>query len=65
MATFSERAAHMLPCVLIVLCLYVILVISHYGFDGRTLVLMASVPGHCLPFTLCHELAILRYLCNV
>ena len=27
------------------------LVISHISFDGRTLVLIASVPGHCLSFT--------------
>ena len=26
----------------------VILVISHFGFEGRTLILIASVPGHCL-----------------
>ena len=25
------------------------LVLSHYGFDGKTLVLIAPVPGHCLP----------------
>ena len=35
-----------------VLCLFVILVISHFGFDGRTLVLFSPVPGHCLPFYL-------------
>ena len=29
----------------------VILVISHFGFEGRTLILIASVPGHCLFFT--------------
>ena len=29
----------------------IILVISHISFDGRTLVLIASVPGHCLSFT--------------
>ena len=29
----------------------VILVISHFGFEGWTLVLIASVPGHCLSFT--------------
>ena len=26
------------------------LVISHYGFEGRALVLITSVPGHCLSF---------------
>ena len=29
----------------------VILVISHIGFEGGTLFLIASVPGHCLSFT--------------
>ena len=38
--------------VLFVLLLIVILVISHFGFEGGTLVLIASVPGHCLSFTL-------------
>ena len=28
-----------------------VLVISHVGFEGGTLVLIASVPGHCLSFT--------------
>ena len=27
------------------------LVISHISFDSRTLVLITSVPGHCLSFT--------------
>ena len=26
---------------------------SHFGFDGGTLVLIALVPDHCLPFTFC------------
>ena len=29
----------------------VILVTSRFGFEGGTLVLIASVPGHCLLFT--------------
>ena len=29
------------------LCLFVALVVSHFGFEGRTLVLIASVPGNC------------------
>ena len=29
----------------------VVLVISHFGFKDRILVLNASVPGHCLLFT--------------
>ena len=31
--------------------LFVILVVSHIGFEDRTLDLIASVPGHCLHFT--------------
>ena len=31
--------------------LFVVLVISHLGFKGGNLVLIASVPGHCLHFT--------------
>ena len=27
-----------------------ILVVSHFGFEGGTLVLTVPVPGHCLPF---------------
>ena len=34
---------------LFVLCLFVILVIPHLGFEGGTLDLNASVPGYCLP----------------
>ena len=38
----------------------VILVISHFGFEGGTLVLIVSVPGHCLSFTF-YLLASKRY----
>ena len=37
--------------VLFVLYLFIILVVSHFGFQSSTVVLIASVPGHCLPFT--------------
>ena len=40
-----------LTYLLFVFCLIVILVISHFGFEGGTLVLIASVPGHYLSFT--------------
>ena len=30
----------------------IILIITHFGFQGGTLVLIVSVPGHCLSFTL-------------
>ena len=37
----------LIPCVLFVLCLFVILVDSHFGFEGKTLVMIAPVPDHC------------------
>ena len=33
------------------LCPFVALVVSHFGFEDRASVLFASVPGHCLTFT--------------
>ena len=51
MATFWERAVHSVNHLFSLISLFVALVASHVGFDGRTLVLIASVPGHCLPFT--------------
>ena len=38
------------PCCLF-LCLFVALTVSHFGIEGRTLVLIALVSGHFLPFT--------------
>ena len=46
-----ESCSFGLPYVLFVFLLIVILVISHFGFEGGTMVLIASVPGHCLNFT--------------
>ena len=37
---------------LYIVCIFVILVVSHFGFEGGTLVLIASVPDYCLPFCL-------------
>ena len=34
------------------MCLFVNLVVSHFGFEGRTLILIALVPGHCLTFVI-------------
>ena len=52
MATFWERAA---LSVYRIFSLYFdflqFFVISHFGFEGGTLVLIASVPVHCLSFT--------------
>ena len=56
MATVWERAAHsvyrMFSLYLdFIVFVFVILVVSHFGFEGRTLVPFASVSGHCLSFT--------------
>ena len=51
MATFWESAAHSVKRMFSLLCIFVALVVSHFDFEGGTLVLTASVPGHCLPFT--------------
>ena len=50
MATFWERSLFGQLNVFFVLCLhvFVILVVSHFGFKSGTVVLTASVPGHCL-----------------
>ena len=37
--------------VLFVSCLFVVLVISHFSFEDRMLVLVVPVSGHCLHFT--------------
>ena len=36
-------------------CPFVNLVVSHLGFNGGNLVLIAPVPGHCFPSTLSRE----------
>ena len=52
MATFWQRAAHSFYRMFsLYFDLWYFLVISHFGFEGGTLVLIASVPGHCLSFT--------------
>ena len=39
------------PCVLIIFCLFVILVISRYGIEGGVWFLVEPVPVHCLLVT--------------
>ena len=52
MTSFWERAAHSVNRMFSLnYVLFVILVASNFGFEGRTLVPIASVPGHCLSFT--------------
>ena len=45
MATFWERAAHSANRMFYLLCPCVVLVVSHLGFKGGDLVLIAPVPG--------------------
>ena len=40
----------------LVLCLFVILVVSYFGFEGGTLILIAPVPDHCLHYTFLRNL---------
>ena len=51
MATFWERVAYSVNRMFSLLCLFVALVVSHFGFESRALVLIVPVPGHGLPFT--------------
>ena len=39
------------PYIFIVICLFVILDIVHFGYEGKILVLIAQASGRCLPFT--------------
>ena len=54
--TFWERAAHF------VFFLFVILVIYHFGVEGLTWVLIASVPDHCFLVTFISFLLAQNYL---
>ena len=47
MATFWERAAYSVNHMFSLLCLFVVLVVSHLGFEDGNLVLTAPVLGHC------------------
>ena len=40
MAAFLERAAHFVKRMFFVFCLFVILVVSHFGFYGKTVFLI-------------------------
>ena len=40
----------MFYCMSVSLCLFVILVMSHFGFDDRSLILILPVHEHCFPF---------------
>ena len=55
-ATFWEG----LPYFIYVLWLFVIFVVSYFGFEDRSLALIAPVPGHCILVTLCVVFVISR-----
>ena len=63
MATVLERAAHSVYRMFFLYFDIVILAIFHFGFAGETLVLIASVIGHCLTVCLSGSILILcRYV---
>ena len=47
MATFWQRAAHSVNLMFFLLCLFECLVVSHLGFDGGNLVLIAHLLLFC------------------
>ena len=56
MATFlGKSCSFSQPNVFFVSCLFVIFVVSHFCVEVGKLVLIAPVPGHCLPLTYAHE----------
>ena len=46
-----------LPYVPHVICIFVILVMSHFGFEGRIFVLVVPPSGHCLFLVLQQDLS--------
>ena len=63
MATFWERAAHLVDHNLCSLCILTICnfsyCISCFGFKGRIWVLIAPVPGHCILVTYSNDKAVM------
>ena len=52
MATFWEKAVYSVNHMLFPeLCLFVDWVVSHFGFEGGTVILIAALPDHGLHFT--------------
>ena len=51
MTRFWVRATHSVKRIFSLQCLFVALVVSHFGFEDWTLVLIASVTGQCIPVT--------------
>ena len=48
---FGKELRLLYVLLVLLLCLFVISVIFHFGFDDRILVLIVPVPGYCLLFT--------------
>ena len=61
MATFWEIAAHSVKHMFSLLCPFVVLVVSHLGFNDGNSVLIAPVPGHCFNLT-CILLVIMWFI---
>ena len=66
MATFRERAAHSVDrYVFFVFRLFVVLVVSRFGFEGGILILNAPVPGHCILVTSIVHKEVSRLICKL
>ena len=50
---FGKSCKLSLPFVLVVLCLFVILVIFHFGFEGG--ILFVPIPDHCVTGSTFHD----------
>ena len=62
MTNFQERAARSVNHVFSLFICY--LVVSHSGFAGGTVVLIASFPGHCLHFTIPYLVMMKSWSCD-
>ena len=51
-AEWSIFGKELLTQLFIYICLFVFLILSNFSFDGKTFILVAPIPGHCLPFIL-------------
>ena len=51
MATFWEKTASSVNYMFSLCYVYLYFVVSYFGFEGGSMVLIAAVHGHCLPHT--------------
>ena len=53
MATIFESSAHSVHLMYSLLCSFVVLDVSHSGFESGYLVLIVPVPGNCIYIMVC------------